>query len=153
MQFFYLYFYLDIHVQNILIKNTDVEMINIAELCREQFTKQNISRVDLHCDYYLCLYNDTSYYLVTCDGRIIRDLNHQSKIISSNAKKDTCLSERLQALLKMTEYIYEHRINSISVKADSIRLRCYDGYYITNITPYSDSKFRKIEEWYINDTE
>lgn len=136
---------------NIHSKYSDADMIRMAEEYQELFHKQDISHIGLRLNYYICIYNDDSIYLVSCDGMLIRDVNTR-EIISTNAKNDIHLSDNMRILLAIVEDIYTHRINYISVKSDTIRMERFDGYYITNIKPYPDSSLKQVQEgWYVHE--
>lgn len=149
---FYLLVWLGCSCTNVHHKCSDSDMIRMAEEYREHFQKQEISRIELRSNYYICFYNGSADYIVTCDCMLIRDINKNLEIISTNAKNDTCLSSRLQDLLAIVEDVYANKIKCISVKSDTISLERFDGYYITNVklSPYSTLK--EIQEgWYVNE--
>ncbi len=130
--------------------STDIEMVHLAETYKGQFEQQNLSLVELRSNYYICIYSDTTIYIVTCDSKIIRRMDNQREVVSTNAKNDTCLSVAMQSLLSIVENIAYHELKSVSVKSDSVMLKRNDGYSLTNITPYPFSKYRKVQEgWYV----
>ena len=130
--------------------STDIEMVHLAETYKKQFEQQNLSLIELRSNYYICIYGDTTVYLVTCDSKIIRHVDNQRRVEAINSKNDTCLSVAMQSLLSIVENIAYHELTKVSVKSDSIMLERNDGYRLTNITPYPFSKYRKVQEgWYI----
>ncbi len=133
-------------------KYPDTEMIRVAEEYRELFHKQEISRIELRSNYYVCFYNNSADYIVSCDCMLIKTINKNPKIISANAPNDTTLSNRLQVLLAIVEDVYAHQIRCVSVDSDTIRIERFNGYYITNFKPYSNGELRKVENgWYVKD--
>lgn len=130
--------------------STDIEMIHLAETYKGQFEQENLSLVELHSNYYICIYSDTTIYIVTCDSKIIRRMDNQREVVSTDAKNDTCLSVAMQSLLSIVENIAYHELKSVSVKSDSVMLKRNDGYSLTNITPYPFSKYREVQDgWYV----
>lgn len=130
--------------------STDIEMIHLAENFKEQFEQQNLSMVELRNDYYICLYCDTTIYIVSCDSKIIRRMNNQPEVVSTNAKNDRYLSDTLQSLLSIVEDIAYYKLTRVSVKLDSVRIEKKDGYHLTNIRPYPCSQYREVQlGWYV----
>ena len=133
---------------------SDAEMINLAETCTRLFDDLHIRRIEQRSNYYICIYQDSSVYIVTCDSKVIRETGHNRTIISSNAKNDSNLPIRFQGLLSVVQSIYSHEIRYVSVKSDSIRLERFDGYYLSNIEPYDTSAFKIVQDkWYIKPKE
>lgn len=129
---------------------SDRDMINLAKSYQKLFHLQSISRVQLHSDYYICAFNDSSTYIVSCDSRVIRDINNQLEIISVNAENDTCLPNNMQSMLMIVKDIFQHNISLVQVDSNIIRIERFDRYCITNIEPYSLNTYEKVQNsWYI----
>ena len=133
---------------------SNAEMINLAETYKKLFDDQYIRLIEQRSNYYICIYQDSSVYIVTCDSKVIRETGHNRTIISSNAKDDPNLPIRFQELLSVVQSIYSYEIRYVSVKSDSIRLERFDGYYLSNIEPYDCSAFEVVKnKWYIKPKE
>lgn len=128
---------------------TDADMITLAETYQKLFYEQDLSCIQLRSNYYICNYNDSSSYLISCNCKVARNLNYHGEIISLNAKNDTSLSDNIQILITIVEDVFIHDIKFVEVDSSTIRIEKLDGYYLTNIEPYLDSTFSTIQDgWY-----
>ena len=129
---------------------TDADMITLAEMYQELFREQDISCIQLRSNYYICNYNDSSSYLVSCNCKVVRNLNNHGEIISINAQNDTSLLDNIQMLITIVEDVSIHDIKFVEVDSSTIKIEKLDGYYLTN-KPYSDNTLNTIQGgWYSN---
>ena len=63
----------------------DEDMVNLIEGYRDTFCTLGIKHFQLRTNYYICEYNNCFSYIVSCDGKIIRDVQNNLTVISQNA--------------------------------------------------------------------
>ena len=130
--------------------NTDTEMVNLAESYINEFHEQGVNIIQLRSNYYICSFEDSSSYLITCDGKVIRNISKNNEIISTDASNDLTLPDSLQHLLKLVLDIYLHEINFVDLEGDIIMMETIDGYYLTNKAPHNkDSNVKMIQDKWV----
>lgn len=131
---------------------SDEEMIGIAQTQTKRLDSLGVYCIQARANYYVCDFTDSSSYLITCDCMLIRDLRNHMEIISTRAKEDTQLPNKLRKLVLLIGDIYMYDINYILVKEDTVILNRFDGYYLTNMVPKnSKSTLTEIRYgWYAN---
>lgn len=131
---------------------TDTEMITMAESYSKQFQDYGLCSVQQRSDYYICTLEDGSSYIIGCDGNRIRNLGRNNIIISERAMTDACISDSMKILSRIVVDLFSHEIGYLKVKSDTIMLKRFDGYYLTNSEPHPYSTLKMIQDkWYVND--
>lgn len=131
---------------------SDEEMIGIAQTQTKRLDSLGVYCIQARTNYYVCDFTDSSSYLITSDCMLVRDLRNHMEIVSTCAKEDTQLPDKLQKLVLLIGDLYMYDISYMHVKEDTVVLNRFDGYYLTNVVPQNNkSTLTEVQYgWYAN---
>lgn len=126
----------------------DEDMVNLIEGYRDTFCTLGIKHFQLRTNYYICEYNNCFSYIVSCDGKIIRDVQNNLTVISQNALEDKDIPDSMRKLSLLVISLYANEVKCMELKSDTIIFEKFDGLYLTNHSN-KDSLFIEISNgWF-----